>query len=242
MLKRLSSAWDTVTVDLFGPLPTGKHVLVVQDILARYPAAKIIPSTSSSKVIPALHDIYINYGYPTTHLTDNGPPFNSTEFITFSKNSDIHHQTIYPYHPQANPAEHIMKPLGKALKAVHFNGQPSENVLNDFLVGFLTTPHVTTGVSPADFLFRDGYRANFQCQPPLSYRQVERAKMQDIEHCQNINTNANKSIKRKNINTNRTILYLLKISPVLKSLSPNIYQFHSVSLASMIQVHLFNIL
>ena len=114
-----SSAWDTVTLDLFGSLPTGKHVLVVQDLLTRYPAAKVVPSTSSSKVIPALHDIYIDYGYPTTHLTDNGPPLNSAEFTTFSKNSDIHQQTIYPDHPQANPAEHIMKPPGKALKAVH---------------------------------------------------------------------------------------------------------------------------
>ena len=113
-----SSAWDTVALDLFGPLPTGKHVLVVQDLLTRYPAAKIVPSTSSSKVISALHDIYIDYGYPTTHLTDNGPPLNSAEFTTFSKNSDIHQQTIYPDHPQANPAEH-MKPPGKALKAVH---------------------------------------------------------------------------------------------------------------------------
>ena len=161
MLKGPSSAWGTVALDLFGPLSTGKHVLVVQGILTRYPAAKIIPSTSSSKVIPALNGIYINYGYPTTHLTENGPPFNSTEFTTFSKNSDIHHQTIYPYHPQANPAEGIMKPLGKALKAVHFNGQPSENVLHDFLVGFRTTPEVATGVPPADFLFRDGYAANF---------------------------------------------------------------------------------
>ena len=34
-------------------------------------------------------------------------------------------------------------------------------------------------------------------QHPLSYRQVERAKMQDIEHRQNINKSASKSIKRK---------------------------------------------
>ena len=197
MLKGPSSAWDTVALDLFGALPIGKHVLVVRDILTRYPPAKIVPSTSSSKIIPALNDIYTNYGYPTTPLTDNGPPFNSTEFKTFFKNSDIHHQTIYPYHPQANPAERIMKPLGKALKAAHFNGKPSVNALNDFLVGFQTTPHAATGVPPADFLFQDGYRANFPYRHPLSYRQVERAKMQNIEHHQNINTNANKSIKRK---------------------------------------------
>ena len=62
-----SSAWDTAALDLFGPFPTGKHVLIVQDVLTRYPAAKIVPNTSSSKIIPALNDIYINYGYPTTY-------------------------------------------------------------------------------------------------------------------------------------------------------------------------------
>ena len=62
-----SSAWDTVALDLFGPFPTGKHVLIVQDVLTRYPAAKIVSNTSSSKIIPALNDIYINYGYPTTY-------------------------------------------------------------------------------------------------------------------------------------------------------------------------------
>ena len=62
MLQGPSSAWDTVALDLFGPLPTGKYVLVVQDILTRYQAGKIVPSTSSFKVIPALNDIYINYG------------------------------------------------------------------------------------------------------------------------------------------------------------------------------------
>ena len=121
-----------------------------------------------------------------------------------------------------------MKPLQKALKAVYFNGQPSENALNGFLVGFQTTPHVPTRVPAADFLFRDGYRANFPDQHPLSYRQVERAKMQDIEHHQNINTNANKSIKRKQDHYEQNNIVLVKISLTLKSLSLNICQFHSV--------------
>ena len=153
-------------------------------------------------------------------LTGNGPPFNSTEFTTFSKNSDIHHQTIYPYHSQANPAERIMKPLRKALKAVHFNDQPSENALNDFLIGFQTTPHVATGVPPADFLFRDGYIANFPYRHPLSYRQVERAKMQDIEHRQNISTNANKSIKRKQDQYKQNDVVLVKNFTHTKKFEP----------------------
>ena len=37
--------WDTVAVDLFGPMPSSKHVIVVQDLASRYPAAKIVTST-----------------------------------------------------------------------------------------------------------------------------------------------------------------------------------------------------
>ena len=31
--------WDNVSVDLFGPIPDTKHVLVVQDMFTRSPAA-----------------------------------------------------------------------------------------------------------------------------------------------------------------------------------------------------------
>ena len=113
-----------------------------------------------------------------------------------------------------------MKPLGKALKAVHFNGQPSENALNDFLVGFRTTPHVATGVPAADFLFLDAYRANFPYQHPLSYRQAERAKIQNIKHRQNINTNANKSIQRKQDQYKQNDIVLVKNFTHTKKFEP----------------------
>ena len=56
--------------------------------------------------------------------------------MAFSSANDINHQTIYSYHPKSNPVECIMKPLRKALKAAHFNGQPFKNTLNDFLLDF----------------------------------------------------------------------------------------------------------
>ena len=47
-------------------------------------------------------------------------------------------------------------------------------------------------------------------QHPLSYRPVERAKMQDIEHRQNINKSANKSIKRKQDQYKQNDIVLVK--------------------------------
>ena len=60
--KEPPSVWNKNVLDYFGPLPTEKHILVAQDILTRYPAAKIVSSTNLYKVILALNDIYMNYG------------------------------------------------------------------------------------------------------------------------------------------------------------------------------------
>ena len=44
-----TKCWESVAVDLFGPMPSSKHVVVVQDMASRYPAAKLVSSTAASK-------------------------------------------------------------------------------------------------------------------------------------------------------------------------------------------------
>ena len=149
--------WKEVSIDLFGPMPNNKHVLVVQDMLSRFPAAKIVPSTAAKPVIGALDQIYTDFGTPETHRSDNGPPFNSTAFADYSNAKAINHQRIYPYHPQANPVETFMKPLGKALKITHHHRQDPNNALNTLLTNYRSTPHSATGETPASMLFRHQY-------------------------------------------------------------------------------------
>ena len=49
---------EKVAVDLFGPMPSLHHVVVVQDLASRYPSAKIVlSSTKAAKALPALADI-----------------------------------------------------------------------------------------------------------------------------------------------------------------------------------------
>ena len=82
-------SWSEVAVDLFGPMPTSKHVVVVQDMASRFPVAKIVASTKAEKVIPAMADIYDTYGNPDTQLSDNGPPFNSIAMQQFASRRGI---------------------------------------------------------------------------------------------------------------------------------------------------------
>ena len=156
-----AEAWRDVSVDLFGPMPDRQHILAVIDKSSRFPAAKIVPNTSNSAVTTALSGIYADYGQPDSHQTDNGPPFNSEGFAEFSQEHGIQHRKTYPYHPQGNPVENFMRPLGKAMKAAHNQKGDKKRALDDMLASYRATPHPSTGISPGNMMFRYGYKKDF---------------------------------------------------------------------------------
>lgn len=155
------NCWDTVAVDLFGPMPSKNHVVVVQDLASKYPAAKLVKSTSADKVIPVLSDIYNNYGNPQTQISDNGSPFNSSAMNSFADQRGINLQKIPPLHPSSNPAETFMRPLGKTMKIARDSATGEKEALETLLSNYRNTPHPATGLSPSSMLFRDGQRSAF---------------------------------------------------------------------------------
>ena len=156
------NAWEKISIDLFGPMPDRKHILVTQDMVSKFPTAKILEKTDAQGVTKALSEFYTQYGTPIIHRTDNGPPFNSEEFSEFSRQRGVKHEKSFPYHPQPNPVECFMKPLGKSMKIAHHNDQNTEEALNEFLAAYRATPHSSTGIAPGDILFRHGYGNHFQ--------------------------------------------------------------------------------
>lgn len=152
--------WEKVSVDLFGPMPSSKHIVVVQDLKSRFPAAKLVPSTSSDKVLPKLNEIYNAYGNPDKQLSDNGPPFNSRNMREFAKDRDIEIQLNTPYHPSSNPVETFMRPLGKAMKIGQQQGRREDETLQLALNSYRQTPHPSTKIAPGAFLFRDGMKSD----------------------------------------------------------------------------------
>ena len=190
-------SWKDVNIDLFGPMPDNKHVLVVTDSMSRFPAAKIVPNTSAAPVINALNDIYTDFGQPNSHRTDNGPPFNSEAFNQFSTATGTKHVKTFPYHPQANPAETFMKPLGKSMKIAHHNNANKNLALNQLLSSYRATPHSATGVTPGNMLFRSGYRSGFPATEPLTDEQAEEARERDIKQRSERTNKLNNSKHRK---------------------------------------------
>ena len=110
-------------------MPSSNHVVIVQDLGSRYPAAKLVSLTRAESLMPALKDIYNNYGRPETQISDNGPPFNSKKMTEFAAQNNIELQKIALLHPSSNPAETFMRPLGKAMKIAHINNENEKDTL-----------------------------------------------------------------------------------------------------------------
>ena len=175
-----NKCWETVSVDLYGPMPSNKHVVVVQDLASRFPTAKLVSSTKADKVIPALKEMYNTYGNPDTQISDNGPPFNSMKMSQFAKDRDINMRLIPPLHPSSNPVENFMRPLGKGMKIGAGNGRDERETLNEMLGNYQQTPHPATGIPPVSMMFRDGFKSKFPRQV-VSENQVTAAKLKDLQ-------------------------------------------------------------
>ena len=146
--------WSTLCTDIFGPLPTGEYLLLVQDLHSRFPEVAITHSTSAASVIPAIDKILAAYGTPDILGSDNGPPFNSTEFQKFAKKLGFHHRKITPLAPWANgTAERFMKNLAKVIQIAHADRKNWRHELIKFLRAYRATPHSMTGATPASMLF-----------------------------------------------------------------------------------------
>ena len=159
-------------------MPSSNHVVVVQDLGSKYPAGKLVTSTSAKKVLPALADIYDHLGNPRKQISDNGPPFNSHAMDSFAEKRGIDLQKIPPLHPASNPAETFMRPLGKAMKIGHATNASESDTLKTLLNNYRNTPHPSTGIAPSAMLFWDGERSVFPRQS-VSDQDVNDARERD---------------------------------------------------------------
>ncbi len=146
--------WQTLAADLLGPLPSGHYLLVLVDYFNRFVELSIMKSVMSILVIRELEKIFVVHGNPEMLKTDNGPQFISNEFSKFFQENDIFHLASTPSCPQANgEVERQNRSLLKAIKIAQVEKKDQKRELLKFLLACRSTPHSTTGVSPAKLLF-----------------------------------------------------------------------------------------
>ena len=190
--------WHTIHMNFCGPFPTGEYLFVVIDAYSRFPEVDIVHSPSASAIIPRMDRMFSTHGIPLIVRSDNGSPFTSDEIKKYMEEYGIKHSRITPLWPQANSeVENFMKPLTKAVHSVHAEGKIWKKHLYKFLLNYQTTPHCTTGFTPAELLFNRKIRNKLPQLTGSSQMNIQEVKRKDDKAKAKMNVHADAQFKAK---------------------------------------------
>jgi transposase InsO family protein len=145
--------WVQLNIDLAGPM-NGRWILVVVDQSSKWVEALPLAQPDSASIIGSLRHIFASFGLPQCILSDNASYFQSADFTRFCKGNGIRHTASTPYHPRTNGlAERAIQSLKQALKKMD-KSEPLWDNISRYLLEQHTTPHTTTGVAPAEVMFK----------------------------------------------------------------------------------------
>ena len=122
-----------------------------------------------------LRSLFARYGLPKDVVTENGPQFTSAEFAEFMCENGIRNFRSAPYHPATNgAAERCVQTLKNALRAQQRDTKALSVRLAQFLIAYRSTPHSTTGLSPAQLFLKRPIKTRLDIMRPKTEDRVER--------------------------------------------------------------------
>ena len=217
--------WTTLHVDFYGPLQTKEYLLVVIDRYSRFPEVDIVHSTKAAAVIPKLDRMFAVHGIPDVLISDNGPPFNSTDYKRYLETLGITPKFSTPLWPQGNAqAERFMRGLRKVLQTAKIQNRPWRQELSRFLLQYRTTPHSSTGVPPSELLFNRKIRGTL----PVLSRNIIVNRHNEAREKESRRQEYNKSYVNNRRNTKKSNIsvgdYVLVRQPKQNKLTPHFSQ------------------
>ena len=124
-----------------------------------------------------LRSCFATYGIPEKLVSENGPQFTSDEFKKFVGTNGMKYTLVPPYHPSYNgAAECSVQILRRSLKKKQvFEGKHGSlnKRLANFLLLYRSTPHCTTGRTPAELFLKRQLRTRFSLLKPGLDKSVE---------------------------------------------------------------------
>jgi len=112
---------DKILVDFYGPLPVGiyglQYIFVVLDNFSRF--VKLFPlrrATAKACIYKLTQYYFLQYGTPLNIVSDHGRQFISKQWQQTLKRCNIQVGHTSVYHPQSNPAERVMRELGRLFR------------------------------------------------------------------------------------------------------------------------------
>lgn len=179
--------WQRVHVDF--AMKDGSNLFLLVDSYSKWIEAKCLRTTTTSKTIDCLKEIFAAYGYPEELVSDNGPQFTSHEFSDFAASHGIRHTRTPPYHASSNGAAERLVQTTKAslLKQVlhdNLTGQHRtlHQRLSDFLLAYRNTPNSVTGRTPAELFLKRQPRVKLSLLKPSFVQDMRSRQNRDATH------------------------------------------------------------
>lgn len=117
---------EKVSIDMMGPLPTGRggthYILAILDVFSKYIRLYAIKRATTKSITNKLINDYIpTTGKPESIISDNGTQFTSKSWYNTLKENNIKCIFTTKYHPQANPVERYNREIGRLLRTYCHN-------------------------------------------------------------------------------------------------------------------------
>ena len=151
--------------------------LVVIDSHSKWLEVRHMSSTTTERTVGELRLIFVQHDLPEKVVSNNGVQFTSNEFAEFMSKNGIKHTLVPLYHPQSNGAtERSVRVVKEALVKQVLEGnraRPMEHRPANFLLRYHTTPHSTTGATPAELLMKRRLRTRLSLVKPDLAQEIE---------------------------------------------------------------------
>ena len=151
--------WEELATDLFEI--EGKKWLVVVDCYSSFfEMCPMNQNTKAPAVILQMKSMFARHGVPVVVYSDNGPPYNSEEYVRFAEEYNFTIKTSSPEYPQSNrKAESAVK----AAKAILQKSSDRYAALMEYRASPLTG----IGKSPSELLYGRVMRTKLPCSAEM---------------------------------------------------------------------------
>jgi len=171
-----SCPWSRLHLDYAGPFQ-GHMFLVLIDAHSKWIEVFKTSAATSKVTIECLRCVFAQFGLTEMVVTDNGPCFSSREFAKFLQTNGVHHAKSAPYHPASNGlTERAVQIFENGMQK--FTEGNWTDRLSRFLFHYRSTPHSTTGVTPAELLLGRKLRSRLDVLRPDLGSKVMRRQME----------------------------------------------------------------
>ncbi|XP_063372488.1 uncharacterized protein K02A2.6-like [Cydia amplana] len=172
-----TQVWSRLHIDFLGPF-CSDYYLVVIDAHSKWIEVEKVKTTSAPVIVGHLRKMFARFGLPKRIVSDNGPPFSSSEFATYLLRNGIKHTLIAPYHPASNgAAENAVRSIKRVLKKAQFENEDPHVALSRFLFTYRNSEQTTTGREPAVLMMGRRLRGRLDLLRPDTEEAVRAAQL-----------------------------------------------------------------